>query len=672
MFDRYGRPAFRWGVALYNMEGGEAGITQAFIPDVRIGDAIVTLGVEFDRPLTQDEFRAFTQSLLNAASPDDVISTLNEYGATVEMARIGNSVMFFNGEAALDGETFVNTLLSGGVDALRGMSSDVKSVDNDFLAYTQWVAQQIRGSPSILNPTEVANMRFLSWAKGGTLYLNATLYDADTDEFYNFYMRPGARIGLGEEVQRNGMYYSGAYGLISELSNIGRGSPSPWGEIANFLGRTAGEILYALTGHNVPVGVILGTPRGTYVPRTDVFLGQGIEIPSQTTMPMEGTELQAQAALARPLAYIAPSAVATQLVEGANTSAAQPTALGNIERVVPALRSLGNTAAALLQLGTAGVTAQAAEALQAERGVALALQMPSETLRQLQARNVQPGQALTAEIAIPQAAPVEQANFAPREAGPAIQQLGQAQQEIGQESLQPGRQVGQLGQALRGYAVQPVQQLTQAVTELQLTRAGQEVQIGQPQVRLGQAQQEIGQAVQSELGQARAVQPQTERGYEVQPYGQVEQGYETQLAQQTEQPQTEQVEQAQGYQTQPYGREQARTERLQVFQQPRQVQLYQPQPYQPQEGYRAGYQPGQQPGRQAQETGQEQSEEQQEQQRTGRTQKQQRTEQTREQVPIPPPYELPFILYTQPTPPWWFRFNRAPERRAYLKEVLAL
>jgi len=49
MFDGRGAPAFRWGVALYNMEGGEAGITQAFIPDVRIGDATVSLGVEFDR-----------------------------------------------------------------------------------------------------------------------------------------------------------------------------------------------------------------------------------------------------------------------------------------------------------------------------------------------------------------------------------------------------------------------------------------------------------------------------------------------------------------------------------------------------------------------------------------------------------------------------------------------
>jgi hypothetical protein len=50
----------------------------------------------------------------------------------------------------------------------------------------------------------------------------------------------------------------------------------------------------------------------------------------------------------------------------------------------------------------------------------------------------------------------------------------------------------------------------------------------------------------------------------------------------------------------------------------------------------------------------------------------QQLEQTQEQVPILPPYELLSILYTQPTAPWWFRFNRAPERRAYLKEVLAL
>jgi hypothetical protein len=146
----------------------------------------------------------------------------------------------------------------------------------------------------------------------------------------------------------------------------------------------------------------------------------------------------------------------------------------------------------------------------------------------------------------------------------------------------------------------------------------------------------------------------------------VAQGYEAQPAQQAGQ--AEQIEQAQGYQAQPYGREQAQTERLQIFQQPRQVQLYQPQPYQvqpyqPQVGYRAGYQPGQQPGQQptqqAQQTGQEQQELQQ-------------LEQTQEQVPITPPYELLSILYTQPTSPWWFRFNRAPERRAYLKEVLAL
>jgi len=376
--------------------------------------------------------------------------------------------MFFNGEAAPDGETFVNTLLSGGVNALRGMASDVRLANNDFVAYTLWIGRQIEGAPTILNPTEVANMRFMSWANGGELYLNATLYNADTDSFYNFYMRPGARIGLGNEVQENGMYYSGAYGLISELSNIGRGSPSPWGEVANFLGRLAGELLYGLTGNYVPVGVVLGTPRGTYVPRTDVFLGQGIQGTPRAVMAMEGLqapmEEEAQAALARPLAYIAPSAVMAQLAEGANVSAAQPVALENVERAVPALRSLDNMVATLLQLGTAGVRTQVAEALQAERGGALALPQFSEALRQLQVRNVQPGQALTAEIVIPQAAPLEQANIAPREAGPAAQQLGQAQQTTGQEALQLGQQIGQLGQVR---AVQPVRQLAQPTAEIE-------------------------------------------------------------------------------------------------------------------------------------------------------------------------------------------------------------
>jgi len=124
MFDRSGAPAFRWGVALYNMEGGEAGITQAFIPDVRIGGTTVTLGVEFGEPISQDDLRTLVQSLLNATSPDDMINALNKYNARIEMARIGNAVLFFNGEAAPDGGTFVNTLLSGGVDALRGMASD--------------------------------------------------------------------------------------------------------------------------------------------------------------------------------------------------------------------------------------------------------------------------------------------------------------------------------------------------------------------------------------------------------------------------------------------------------------------------------------------------------------------------------------------------------------------
>jgi hypothetical protein len=52
---------------------------------------------------------------------------------------------------------------------------------------------------------------------------------------------------------------------------------------------------------------------------------------------------------------------------------------------------------------------------------------------------------------------------------------------------------------------------------------------------------------------------------------------------------------------------------------------------------------------------------------------QQQPEETQEQTPepIPPPYRL-ISVFTQPTSPWWFRFNRAPERRAYLKEVLAL
>jgi hypothetical protein len=675
MFNESGAPAFRWGVALYNMEGGEAGITQAFVPDVRIGGTTVTLGVEFDRPLSQDEFRAFIQALLNAVSPDDVVSTFSEYGARIDMARIGNSVMFFSGEAVPDGETFVNTLLTGGVKALSEMASNVVDLsrwaNNDIGAYTLWIGRQIEGGPTVLNPTEVANLRFLSWANGGSPYLNATLYNADTDSFYNFYMRPGANIGLGEEVQENGMYYSGAYGLVSELSNIGRGSPSPWGEVANFLGRLAGELLYGLTGNYVPVGVVLGTQRGTYVPRTDVFLSQGIEGTPRAVMAMEGLQTpmeEAQAALARPLAYIAPSAVMAQLSEGARVSAAQPVALESIERAVPALRSLDNMVATLLQLGTVGVRTQAVEALQAERGGALALPQFSEALRQLQVRNVQPGQALTAEIVTPQVAPLEQANFAPRETGPAAQQLGQVQQVAGQEALQLGRQIGQLGQAQRGYAVQPAQQLAQPIAELQLARAGQEVRIGQPQVRLGQAQQVIGQAVQAELGQARVVQPQVERGYEAQPYGQVEQGYEAQPAQQTGQ--AEQVEQAQGYQAQPYGREQARTERLQVFQQPRQVQLYQPQPYQvqpyqPQVGYRTGYQPGQQPGQQPTQQAQQGYEQVQQ-------ELQQQLEQAQEQTPIPPPYELLSILYTQPTAPWWFRFNRAPERRAYLKEVLAL
>jgi len=136
--------------------------------------------------------------------------------------------------------------------------------NNDIGTYTLWIWQQARGRPTPLNPAEAANLRFMSWANGGELYLNASLYNADTDSFYNFYMRPGARIGLGNEVQENGMYYSGAYGLISELSNIGRGSPSPWGEVANFLGRLAGELLYGLTGNYVPVEVVLGTAEGAH------------------------------------------------------------------------------------------------------------------------------------------------------------------------------------------------------------------------------------------------------------------------------------------------------------------------------------------------------------------------------------------------------------------------
>jgi len=140
-----------------------------------------------------------------------------------------------------------------------------------------------------------------------------------------------------------------------------------------------------------------------------VFLSQGIQGTPRAVMAMEGLqapmEEEAQAALARPLAYIAPSAVMAQLAEGANVSAAQPVALENVERAVPALRSLDNMVATLLQLGTEGLTAQAAEALQAERGGALALPQFSEALRQLQVRNVQPGQALTAEVVTPQAAP---------------------------------------------------------------------------------------------------------------------------------------------------------------------------------------------------------------------------------------------------------------------------
>jgi hypothetical protein len=655
MFNGDGAPAFRWGVALFNVKDGVAGITQAFIPDVRVGDQVTTLGVEFNRPLSQDEFATFVQTLLNARSPDDVMNALENYGARIEMARIGNSVMFFNTEAAPDGRTFVNALLSGGVDAMRGMASEVSDLtrwaNNDIGAYTLWIERQIKGMPTVLNPTEVANLRFLSWANGGELYLNAALYDADTNSFYGFYMRPGANIGLGEEAQENGMYYSGAYGLVSELSNVGRGSQSPWGEVANFLGRLAGEMLYGLTGNYVPVGVVLGTPRGTYVPRADVFLSQGIEGTPRAVMPMEELQTpieEAQAALARPLAYVAPSAVGAQLAESTEVSAAQPAVLGNIERAVPALRSLDNMATALLQLGPGGVTAQAAKALQ-ERGGALALPQFSGAPRQIQVRGVQPGQALTAEIVTPQIAPQEQANLTPQEAGPAIQQLGQAQQATGQEALQLGRQVGQ---AQRGYAVQPAQQLAQPVAELQLARAGQEVQAGQPEVRLGQAQ---------------VVQPQAERGYEAQPYGQVAQGYEVRPAQRVSQPQ---AQQAQGYQAQPYGREQAQAERLQAFQQPRQVQLYQPQPYQAQVGYQLEQQPAQyQPVQQAQQA---QGQTQQAQQGYEQVQQElQQLEQTQEQTPVLQPYAL-LELYTQPTAPWWFNANRAPERRAYLKEVLAL
>jgi len=673
LFNRSGAPAFDWGVGLYNIKDGVAGITKAFIPDVRVGDMIVTLGIEFDRPISRDEFATFTRALLSARSPDDVINALDNYGATVEMARIGNAVLFFKGEAAPDGETFVNTLLSGGVNALGRMASEVTRLvrwaNNDIDAYTLWIGRQIRGAPTILNPTEVANMRFMSWANGGELYLNATLYDADTNSFYDFYMRPGARIGLGNEVQESGMYYSGAYGLVSELSNIGRGSPSPWGEIANFLGRLAGELLYGLTGHYVPVGVVLGTPRGTYVPRTDVFLGQGIEGTPRAVTPMEEMQVpvgeaqpQAQAALARPLAYVAPSALKKLAFKLSFGGKGAPAAFFELPREAPTQRNLNNIAAMPIQLGAGGAEAQAnVKALQAEGRGALALQLPTEALRQAQVRNVQPGQALTAEVVTTQAAPLEQVNITPREAGPVPQQLGQVHQATGQEALQLGRQVGQPGQVQRGYATQPAQQLAQPIAELQLRRAGQEVQVGQPEVQ---------------LGQARVVQPQAERGYEVQPYGQVAQGYEARPAQQVVQPavqpQAEQVEQAQPYQAQPYGREQAQTERLQVFQQPRRVQLYQAQPYQAQPyqaqvGYRTGYQPGQQPGQQAQ--GQAQQAQQAEQQVQ---QEAQQLEQSQEQMPILPPYALLSILYTQPTAPWWFRFNRAPERRAYLKEVLAL
>jgi hypothetical protein len=146
------------------------------------------------------------------------------------------------------------------------------------------------------------------------------------------------------------------------------------------------------------------------------------------------------------------------------------------------------------------------------------------------------------------------------------------------------------------------------------------------------------------------------------------QGYKTQPVQQAVQPQVEQVEQTQGYQVQPYGWEQAQTERLQAFQQPMQAQLYQPQPYQvqpyqPQVGYQVGYQPGQQPGQQPTQQAQQGYEQVQ--------QELQQLEQSQEQMPMLQPYAL-LSIFTQPTAPWWFRFNRAPERRAYLKEVLAL
>ncbi len=98
-------------------------------------------------------------------------------------------------------------------------------------------------------------------------------------------------------------------------------------------------------------------------------------------MSLNEMQMQAQAALARPIAYIAPTAEATQLTEGTEiTTAAQPATLMNIERAVPALRRLGNMTMTLLQLGNSNALSQTAEALQAERGGALALPQFSEAL----------------------------------------------------------------------------------------------------------------------------------------------------------------------------------------------------------------------------------------------------------------------------------------------------
>jgi len=654
MFNASGAPAFDWGVGLFNMKGGEAGITQAFIPDVRIGNAAVTLGVSFDKPLSPDDFRAFTQSLLSATSPDDVINAFKNYGATINMARVDNNAMFFN---SLNGEALVNTLLSGGVDLLRGMANNIINLNdwanNDIAAYTLWIGQEARGAPTMLNPTETANLRFMNWANGGENYLNALLYNADSDSFYGFYMRPGANIELGEEVQPNSIYYSGAYGLVSELSNLGRGSPSPLGELANVFGRFGGELLQGLTGNYVPINVVIGTPNGAYTPRADVFLGQAEEAPQAVEASQE--ELQVETPIARPLAYIAPSAMGEQFFTGERISQPSFEPSRYILGETPMLRNLNNVAMAPLQ-NIGGINAQnIMEAVQANIMSPTALPLFSEALRQVQNRNVQPGQGAVSYT--PQAMPPVQANImSPQEAGPStLQQLGQVQQTLGaQVALQPERQLGQIAQ---GYVVQPVQrlvqqQLGQTIAESQQTG----VQTRQQQPQLGQIQQKVGGYV---------AQPQAIQRYVTQPYQQVAAPrYETQTVQQPTQPQ---AYQAQGYQGQPYGRQQA--EQMQPAQQLGQVQLnqaqlYEVQPYQAQLSYQPMYQPMQQaiqqPAQQAQNQGQ-----------TQQQLLQVVQPQEQEQIPETLPSGL-LYMFTQPMQPWWFRINKEPEEKAYLREVLAL